>query len=92
MKYRSASRTVDMVALPGYVQLLRRCRHRSETFTITGVEMKKVQIAAAKHIFNHTKKSKKIAEHVAFNTDIVNRSDIKDGDDYYSGFLFVPKM
>ena len=54
--------------------------------------MRLIRIKAARHIFAQLKKDGKIPADQLFSEDDVDVSDIKEGERYYSGFIFVSSL
>lgn len=86
----SASRAVDMEALQGYTELLRKAGHEATIITMEVVEMKAQSLKATKHIFAQCHRSESIENDAHFNEYVVDMSDIWDDENYYGGLFIVP--
>lgn len=85
-------REVEMAAMSGYISLLRAEGHHVSMKVISGREMREVRVKAAEFIFRQCQKSGKVGKDERFDRNMVDVSDIVDGDTYYAGFTFIPSI
>ena len=81
-----------MAAMEGYMDLLNNAGHKCTLSIISGIEMKKTRVKAAKHIFQQCKKGKIIPANAVFDKKLVDVSDIGYEARYYEGFTFIPSI
>ena len=87
---KEVDRAVEMAALPGLIELYRGKGHVVEFYDVTGAEMKKIRIAAAKHIFEQLQKAGEIPKDDVFDEESVETADIDLNKKYYGGITIQP--
>ena len=85
-------RAEQMASLPQLQDALQNCGHQLKVYTASAEEMRETRVKSALFIFQQAVKGGFLQHEDVFDENDVDVSDIKEGENYYSGFLFVPSV
>lgn len=88
----AAHRLEDIETMQGYAILLRKAGHYLESFTCSADEMKQIRVKVARFIYRRLQGNGKVPDDEKFDQSVVECSDVMQGMQYYSGFVFVPSI
>lgn len=86
----SLDSAVQMASMDDFADLLQKYGQKLELNVVTAVEMRRIRVKSAAHIFKQLKKGGEVDKDNVFDESLVEFDEINMKGRYYGGFIFTP--